>query len=218
MALSPTTPRIPALKHGVLEEVRASAFLPEADLENVLLDGGDLGGADLGLLTLSASRLHGVSAHQSDWEGAAVIDSRIERMDAPVLTAARSRWRGVRFEGSRLGSAAFVEANWQSVHLVGCKLGYLGLRGATVRDVLLTDCTIDELDLSGASVTRLAFEGTQSRALDLTGARLEKVDLRGLEFRSLRGLEGLRGAVVTPYQAGELAAIVAERFGYEIRD
>lgn len=218
MSLSPTTPRIPDLVHGVLDEVRATAFQAEADLEHVLLDGGDLGGADLGLLTLDSSRLVGVNAHLSDWEGAAVVDTAIERMDAPVLTATRSRWRGVRIEASRLGSAAFTEANLQSVHLVGCKIGYLGLRGATVRDLLVTDCTIDELDLGGASVTRLAAQGTTVRALDLTGARLDKVDLRGLEFGALRGLEGLRGSVVSPQQASELAAIVAQRFGYEIRD
>ncbi len=218
MSISPTTPRIPELVPGVLDEVRAGVFRAEADLEHVLLDHGDLGGADLGLLNLSSSRLVGVNAHLSDWEGAAVVDTAIERMDAPVLTATRSRWRGVRIEGSRLGSAAFTEANLQSVHLVRCKIGYLGLRGATVRDLLLTDCTIDELDLGGASVTRLAADGTSTRVLDLTGARLDKVDLRGLAFGALRGLEGLRGSVVGPLQAADLAAIVAQRFGYEIRD
>ncbi|GMA27436.1 hypothetical protein [Arenivirga flava] len=43
MSLSPATPRIPSIDQGVLDEVRASAFHAEADLEHVLLDGGDLG-------------------------------------------------------------------------------------------------------------------------------------------------------------------------------
>lgn len=156
--------------------------------------------------------------HATELRGASFLDTRIARLNAPVLSAARSRWRDVELDASRVGSAELFESQLTSVHISNSKLGFVNLRGAKLDDVLFTNCTIDELDLGGASVSRVAFVDSQLRNLDVTRATLNSVDLRTLELRSITGLEGLRGATINSYQVAELAAVMAQNLGIRIED
>ncbi|WP_394770834.1 pentapeptide repeat-containing protein [Lacisediminihabitans sp.] len=178
----------------------------------------DLGGRSLAAASFSECEFLDLSANGCDLRSASFVETRIERLDAPILAAPRSRFRDVELQGSRIGSAEFYDASWQSVHISNCKLGFVNLRGAELRDVLFTDCTIDELDLGGAAAHRMSFVNTTVTSLDVTRAKLEHVDLRGAELRGLTGLEGLRGATVNPYQVSDLATVFARHFGIKIED
>ncbi|TXN28129.1 pentapeptide repeat-containing protein [Lacisediminihabitans profunda] len=178
----------------------------------------DLSGRDLAAASFSDCEFLDLSANGCDLRSASFVETRIERLDAPILAAPRSRFRDVVLQGSRIGSAEFYDASWQSVHISNCKLGFVNLRGAELRDVLFTDCTIDELDLGGAAAHRMSFVNTTVTSLDVTRAKLEHVDLRGAELRGLTGIEGLRGATVNPYQVADLATVFARHFGIKIEE
>jgi len=180
--------------------------------------GADLGERDLAGATFSECEFLDLSAHETDFRAAEFVDTRFDRLNAPIFTAPRSRFRDVTIENSRVGSAEFYEASWQSVHFRNCKLGYINLRGANLRDVLFTNCQIEELDLGGAKALRVAFVDTVITNLDVTRSQLEHVDLRGADMRALSGLEGLRGATVNPYQVTELAPIFARQFGIRVEE
>jgi hypothetical protein len=48
-------------------------------------------------------------------------------------------------------------------------------------------------------------------------ATLSKVDLSGARLRSLVGVESLRGAIVSHQQVVDLAPVLAEQLGLEVR-
>ncbi|MFZ4894915.1 pentapeptide repeat-containing protein [Plantibacter sp. Mn2098] len=207
------TPRIdPIVLNDLLEGDVEQVYAHETS-EGYRFDAADFDGRDLAGVTFRECEFVAASAHEADLHASAFVDAVIERLNAPVLRAARSRFRDVSIDSSRIGSAEMYDANWQSVHIRNSKLGFVNLRGSSLQDVLFTDCTIDELDLGDATVNRVAFVDTQVNSLDLTRAKLTNTDLRGLELRKISGLEGLRGATLSEYQVSELAPLFAVHLG-----
>ena len=51
----------------------------------------------------------------------------------------------------------------------------------------------------------------------MSGATLRKVDLSGARLRSLVGVESLKGAIVSHAQLVDLAPLLAEQLGLEVR-
>lgn len=178
----------------------------------------DLSQHDLAGATFSECEFLDLTAHETDFRGAAFVDTRFVRVDAPIFKAARSRFRNVDMDGSRLGSAEFYEANWQSVHIRNSKLGFMNFRGAELQDVLFTNCTIEELDFGGAKANRVSFVNTTVNSLELTRSTLQHVDLRDLDLRGLSGFEGLKGATMNSFQIGELAPLFARHLGIKVED
>lgn len=206
-------PRIDAFELRELVPSHADDLRAQGRAEGLRLSSIDLGGLDLGGIELSECALDDVHAHATGWRGAVFSEVQFTRLDAPVFSAPRARFRDVTMQGSRIGSAELYESYLNSVRLSGSKLGFINARGAQLLDVSFEGCTIDELDLSGASLTRVAFVDTTIRSLILSGAKLGHVDLRGAEFAQIDGFEALRGATLSEYQVGALAASFARHLG-----
>ncbi|MBE7699133.1 pentapeptide repeat-containing protein [Oerskovia sp. Sa1BUA8] len=215
---STVPPRIKRLRAGVRSPGDATEVGAEDRRHDERFEGGDLSHVDLSDVTFERCDLVGISLHQADLRAATFSESRLERVDAPVLSAPRSVWHDVVVAGSRIGSAELYEAGWRSVELVDCKLGYVNLRGATIRDVRFTRCSIEELDLTNAQATRVAFEETSVDHLVLASARLAHTDLRGAALRRVTNLGGLAGATLSTAQVVELAPLFAAGLGLRVED
>ncbi len=203
--------RLPALDHG-----GAAALAAHGTVEAMSFEGADLSHRDLTGTTVAECELLGVTAHGTTLTSARLIETRIERLNAPVLEASRSTWREVELIGSRLGALDIYDAAVRSTRIVGCKFDWINLRSAILEDVLFEDCTIDELDLTGVSATRVAFVNCRAGSVALAHARLQDVDLRGLEMRSIGNLEGLAGATLDAHQVAALAPALAEHLRIRI--
>lgn len=158
----------------------------------------------------------GVTAHTTVLTHARIIETRIERLNAPVLDATRSTWRDVELSGSRLGALDVYDAEIRSTRIVGSKFDWINLRSSTLEDVLFEDCTIDELDLGGVTATRVAFVNCRASSVSLVHARLKDVDLRGLEMGAISNLEGMSGATLNAQQVTELAPAFASHLGIRV--
>jgi uncharacterized protein YjbI with pentapeptide repeats len=202
---------LPELTAGDGYDLEPSASLEAFAFEGIRTDAVELGGA-----RIEACRVTGLQAAEADLRGTTIIETVFEHPDIPVVRASRTRWRDVRVDGGRLGSAEFYDAEWESVEFVGCKLSFVNLRGGTLRDVRFTDCVIEELDLGAAAVLRLALPGTRIRSLDVSRATLQHVDLRGCEFAELTGAGSLRGAVIDADQLTLLAPLLASELGVTV--
>lgn len=209
-------PRIKRRRAGVRSPGDATDIGAEDRRHDERFEGGDLSYVDLSDVTFERCDVVGLSLHEADLRAATFSESRLERIDAPVLSAPRSVWHDVVLAGSRIGSAELYESGWRSVELVDCKLGYVNLRGASVRDVRFTRCTVDELDLTNAQATRVAFEDTSLEHLVLAGARLTHTDLRGASLRRVTNLDGLAGATVSTAQLVDLAPLLAAGLGIRV--
>lgn len=208
-------PQIDPIKLGSLSEGDLLDLTPDADLESVRY--ADLRVARLNLAgaLVSTSRFEDVNADETDLKGTRLHEVEFDRVNLPVVRAARSQWRDVKVNG-RVGSLEAYEAQWKSVHFVGCKLSFVNLRDAGLVDVAFTDCVIDELDLIGAKARRVSFENTRVSNLNVRRAELHDVDLRGAALESIDGLMDLRGATVSPDQLTLLAPLLAAGIGLRV--
>ena len=213
---APLPPRIDPI---TLPELTALEVLDAHEsYDGVRLSGLDLSGQDLTGVLLTESALENVSANETILRTAEFADVSISRLNAAVFLAARSRYRDVLIDGSRMGSAELYDASLTTVHLRGSKLGYLNLRGARLHDVLFEGCTIDEIDLTDATLTRVAFVDTTITTLNLLRSRLSNVDLRGATFGRVDDYSSLRGATLSAFQVSDLAESFAVHLGIAIAD
>ena len=100
--------------------------------------------------------------------------------------------------------------------MVDCRLDALRLDGAALESVRVVRSS-----LAGANLSGLRWKQVELDEADLSGANVAGTSLKGLDLRSCR-LEGLtagdslrelRGAIVDPIQAAELARLL----GLDIR-
>lgn len=214
-----STTRPPVLERLVLpplEDADASQLAAQEHHEGLRLVGADLTGCDLTGATFTECELVGVTAHTTILQHSRLIETRIERLDAPVLDATRSTWRDVELSGSRVGALDIYDAEIRSTRCIGSKFDWINLRSSTLEDMLFEDCTINELDLGGASAARVAFVNCHVGSLALAHTRLADVDLRGLEIGTISNLEGLAGATVDAQQVTTLAPALASHLGIRV--
>ncbi|WP_114853488.1 pentapeptide repeat-containing protein [Brachybacterium sp. YJGR34] len=216
-----STTRKPVLSPLVLPDLDRGVhgdLGPHEHVEGLRLEDADLSGADLTGLTLTECELLGVTAHTTALTSARLVETRIDRLNAPVLDATRSTWRDVELTGSRIGALDIYDASVTSTRISGCKLDWINLRSSHLEDVLFEDCTIGELDLSGVHAKRVAFIDCRTGSLALAHAQLQDVDLRGLEMGSIGNLEGMAGATLDAQQVTALAPALATHLGVRIED
>lgn len=168
--------------------------------------------------TFTECEFTGVSMNDTELRGARFLECRSAGLYAPVFRAARTTFRDVVLEGSRLGSAEMYDSSWTSVHVDGGKLDFLNLRNARLNNVLFTGCIIGELDLGGAKAARVAFSNCRIDSLNLSGAALTDVDLRTTDFGSITHLPGLGGATIDDHQLRLLAPLLAQNLGLRVED
>jgi uncharacterized protein YjbI with pentapeptide repeats len=187
------------------------------DYDGVSFEGLDLGGqsaegaAFLGC-RLAMCKLDGVSLARARLSECLVTDPSGSSLDV-----ADGVWREVVVSGGRLGALTGTRAEWIDVRLRGMRMDYVVLPGAKLRHVALQDCMIEELDLGGATVEGLALPGSTIGLLVTDEARLADADLRGADIRAVRGVDGLRGAVMSPEQVLDLAPALAAFAGIAVR-
>ncbi|WP_099331905.1 hypothetical protein [Actinomyces minihominis] len=129
---------------------------------------------------------------------------------------ARTTWRGAAISSSRLGAVEAYDSEIDQLVIDGSKVGWLNLRASKIQDLLAQNCHVEELDLTDATLRRVAFENTSVGTLVLQGARSHHLDLRGMDFATITGVEGLKGARIGERQPVEMLALFADHFGIEI--
>ena len=219
----PAPPRVAAGGEGLalLEGPEAAARLyalagAEEEGAGLLLRGADLTGEDLDGLTLSCCILENCRLTGAGLRRAAFTDCLFRRCD---------------LSGAQWYDGSLLRCCWEGVKALGCNLA-----GARLRDFACTDGRLDGLRLDGAGLEYARLEATSLAGANLSGLRwnalvLDDADLsgacvtgaslRGLDLRRCRisgltagdGLRELRGAIVDPIQAAELARLL----GLDIR-
>lgn len=178
----------------------------------------DVSARDLSGTTFTECELTNWSADHTQFRGARFVETRLDRVQAPVWSAPRLQLREVEVTESRLGAGEMHDANFQSVLIDHCKLGWVNLRASELSNVIFRDCVIGELDLVDARLKRVSFENCRVESLHLGGATLEHVDLRGLEIGTISDPARLRGATLSSSQAASLTRVFAAHLGILIED
>lgn len=146
-----------------------------------------------------------------------ITECHLADVHAVNLDVRDSIWRDSLVTGGRIGALTASGATWTAVRLRGGKLNFVDLSASRLTDVVFEGCVIGELDLADAHLQSVRFATCTVDELNVAGARLERVDLSGAALRMLRGIGSLRGAVVSETQLLDLAPLLAEHVGLEVR-
>jgi len=146
------------------------------------------------------------------------VETLVADLQAATLDLTESVWRDSLVTGGRIGAVPASSAQLTRVRFRGLKLDFLNLRGATLQDVVFQDCMLGEVDVADANLTDVDFAGSRVDSLSVRNATLTRVDLSGATLQALSGLDHLRGALISPAQLLDLAPLLADHLGIEVRD
>lgn len=169
--------------------------LPALDLRDCRLENCRLTGVLAARPSLVETVLENCDLAGADLTGAVLRRVEFRRCRATGLLLARSLAQQVRLEECVCRYLNLCASDWKKAEFRGCDLS-----GASVQETRLAGVSFTECSLAGAELFRTPLAG-----IDLTTDQLEGISLSGGE---------LRGAVVTSYQASELARLL----GVIIRD
>ncbi|MEU2255282.1 pentapeptide repeat-containing protein [Nocardia xishanensis] len=138
-------------------------------------------------------------------------------------------WIGTDLSDTSWQDAEFVEGAFSGVdaggavlrrvRFEGCKFDSVNFRRAKLREVSFVDCVLRHTDFGDADLTTVSFPGSTLTDLSLTKTTMRKVDLRGATRIGIAdGIEGLRGATVTPLQLMDLAPSFASALGITVAE
>lgn len=189
----------------------------QADYDAVEFVDGDFTGQDARAARFLDCRLERCAVDGLSIARARVLQSVLVDVHGARIDLADSTWRDARISGGRLGAVTLTGASWTGVEVLGSKLGFLNLAGAEIEHIVFEGCEIGSLDARGARLRAVSFVDCSMDELYVAEATLSKVDLSGLRLRSLVGVDGLRGAIVSREQLLDLAPMLAAQLGLEVR-
>ncbi|WP_431951883.1 pentapeptide repeat-containing protein [Nocardia lijiangensis] len=128
-------------------------------------------------------------------------------------------WQDTEFVEGALSGVDAGGAVLRRVRFEGCKFDSVNFRRAKLREVTFADCVLRHTDFSDADLTTVSFPGSTLTDLSLNKTRMRRVDLRGATRIGIAdGLDGLRGASITPLQLMDLAPSFASALGITVAD
>ncbi|HJD24110.1 MAG TPA: pentapeptide repeat-containing protein [Firmicutes bacterium] len=166
--------------------------LPALELRDCRLEGCRITGSAAGLAgrpSLVETVLDGCDLAGADLSGAVLRRVELRRCRAVGLLLARSLGYEVRLTECVCRYLNLSASEWKKAAFAGCDLS-----GASIEEVKLPGAVLTGCNLTGAELLRTPLGG-----IDLTSDQLDGISLGGGE---------LRGAVVTRYQASELARLL----------
>lgn len=183
-----------------------------------------------------------VTLTEANWSGQTHRRLSLDdvRLIAPDITSAKLRdggWADVRLEGGQLAGADLAGTSLRRVQLDRIRANGLILTECEVKDVTIADakcdlanfrfgkwvkvrfvrCSLREVEFIGANLNQVVFEDCDLTGADFSGSQLKAVDLRGSRFDSLKGLGGLRGAIMSYDQLIGLAPDLAAELGISLQ-
>ena len=177
----------------------------------------DLAGQDASDARFLECRLTRCGLDGASLRRARILESLLADLHGATVDLADSTWRDTTVTGGRLGAVDLIGATWTGIRVRDCHLGFLNLAGAELEDVVFERCAIGSLDLRTATLDTVAFVDCSLDELNVSGATLAHVDLSCARLRSLIGVDSLKGAIVSHTQLIDLAPLLAERLGVEVR-
>lgn len=196
----------------------AQLLLKDETLSGLMIQNGNASTLRIKSATVNDSKLLKCDLSKTKIEKLQLQDCHIEQCDLTAASFADSGWHAVEVVHARCSGIQLQASLMKNVLFKGCKLDFANLRFARLENVIFNDCVISELDLYSAQLKNVAFITCDIEAMEFSEAKLQQVDLSGASIISLKGLRGLKGAVIAPEQMIQLAPYMAQEIGLIIKD
>jgi uncharacterized protein YjbI with pentapeptide repeats len=209
-------PVAPDLDEGELDAWDATELANGFELEDVRLDGAQLGAVRASGGRIARGVLLNPALAAARLRSLTLIDVVVREGDFANADLTGARLKRVVFDRVRMTGVTLAEIEAEDVAFRGCRLDLASLRAAKIGRVAFEDCVLAEADLYGATLRHVRFSGSQLRRLELEHAQLFGVDLRTSELEDPRG--ELRGTIIDSVQLAGLARSLAARLGIKVDD
>ncbi|HEY3330891.1 MAG TPA: pentapeptide repeat-containing protein [Capsulimonadaceae bacterium] len=160
-----------------------------------------------------------VDLTETRYEKLDLSDVSLRKCDLANVAWDEFEARRVVFEGCRLLGAKFIEGVFKDVRFNDCHAQFAQMRYGTLAGAWFSACDLRDADFSGADLTGATFEECNLTGASFLNAKCGGVDIRSSSMERLQiGPTELRGLVVTPIQAIQLAAVFGLRVLNEFDD
>ncbi|GAB2993358.1 pentapeptide repeat-containing protein [Streptomyces pseudoechinosporeus] len=209
--------RRPEVRLPSLEPYGGGELEPDGDYDGLEFREADFAGQDGACARFMDCALAGCALDETRLRHVRVLDSVLTGIRGVGTDLAESTLRDVELVDARLGGVQLHGAVLERVLIRGGKIDYLNLRKGRLRDVVFEGCVLVEPDFGGARLERVEFVDCALKGVDFSAATLTDVDLRGaVEVDIARGVDRLAGAVISPAQLMDLAAVLAAEMGVRV--
>jgi uncharacterized protein YjbI with pentapeptide repeats len=186
----------------------------ELELEGCLVRDRDF--AAVRRLEVEGCRLVSIEVVGATFDKLQMSDAVVSRLEAAGMRAPESSWLRIRIEDSRLtgvdiGAATFEDCTFRNV-----KINEAGLRFAALKRVRFENCVLRNTEFNGAKLSQVSFDGCDLEGANFDGATCKSVDLRGEPLIGIKGVHGLRGAIISSEQLMQLAPLLASEAGLDV--
>jgi len=209
--------RRPEVRLPPLEPYGGGELEPDGDYDGLEFREADFAAQDGAGARFMDCALKGCALDETRLRHVRVLDSVLTGIRGVGTDLAESTLRDVELVDARLGGVQLHGAVLERVVIRGGKIDYLNLRKGRLRDVVFEGCVLVEPDFGGARLERVEFVDCALKGVDFSAATLTDVDLRGAaEVDIARGVDRLAGAVISPAQLMDLAAVLAAEMGVRV--
>ncbi|MFJ4873999.1 pentapeptide repeat-containing protein [Streptomyces sp. NPDC088745] len=209
--------RRPEVRLPELEPFGGGELEPEGDYDGLEFRDLDFAGQEGRGSRFLDCGLYGVALDGTRLGRARLMDCVLEQVRGVGTQLAEASLRDVEVIDARLGGTQLHGSVWERVMVRGGKLDFANLRKAKLTDVVFEGCVLVEPDFAEARLTRVEFRDCVLKGADLTGVTMRDVDLRTVSSLDIaRGVDRLRGAVISPGQLLDLAPVFAGAMGVRV--
>ena len=203
---------MPTRNNRPLEEgctVVLDGLCDEGDLPGYVLEGIDFSREDVRGWDFRECVLRKCTLADADLRGCSFIDVIFDHCDLSGCQMENAVFQRVRFDTCRMTGADMPHMVMRNVSFDDCKADYLNLFSGKVNLARMAGCNLSESVWDSVQWQHMEWDGC-----DLTRATVHFTSLKGLDLRTCKldgllvDIPALRGAVVTPLQAAELAKLL----------
>lgn len=196
----------------------ASLLKKDETLRELHIQGSNAAGLSVKSAVLDDCRIQKCDFSKTTIQKLQLQDCRVEHCDMTACIFEDSAWHAVEVVGTRCSGIQLQKSLIKNTLFKDSKLDFANLRFARLENVIFESCVIGQMDLYSAQLKNVLFVGCVIEAVEFSEAKLQRVDLSGATIVSLRGVTGLKGAIISPEQLIQIAPYLAQELGLVIKD
>ncbi|MEV4494152.1 pentapeptide repeat-containing protein [Micromonospora arborensis] len=189
-------------------------------LTEALVKGAAWHGLHLEDVHIRSSLMTGVDLNESTWEAGSLYGCEITRTDFSGATLTGTAIERCAITGSRFTGTRLTDVRLKDVLFDGCRFDYATFQRVTAAgSVAFTDCTLTNGAWSSCRLPRIALRSCDLAGLELDSCHLDGTDLRGSRLHGLKTpLDNLRGVTLGEDQLPDLTQLIVAALKLTVRN
>ncbi|MCA9309273.1 pentapeptide repeat-containing protein [Candidatus Saccharibacteria bacterium] len=141
------------------------------------------------------------------------VDSFMNNVETFRSIVLRVSFTGAQMTGLQLAEGAVTDMVFKN-----CRMNLTNFRNAKFTRCTFTDCDLREADFGGCTFENVLFESCQLDEAEFSNAQSKRLEFEDCHLGSIKGVSGLRGALLDETNITELAPLFATDYNITVRE